>query len=189
MTERPILFSGPMVRAILEDRKTQTRRVVRPALWPAVEESARINGKPAIYMLDYDLPCPYGEIGDTLWVREGFAYAAASLPAERMVYYREDKSTNGWTPARAHLLELVVWRPSIHMPRWASRITLRITDLQIQRVQELTEADARAEGMTIGLAKWEFHEVWDSINCGRGHGWDANPWVWVIAFVRMEPRA
>jgi hypothetical protein len=181
----PILFTGAMVRAIMEGRKTQTRRVVRPALWPAVEESARINGKPAIYMLDYDLPCPYGEIGDALWARETWAYHAdeeGGGPGST-VFYRADGDDGRGSP------HINGWRPSIHMPRWACRITLKITDVRVERVQDTTEADARAEGVTVGLAKWEFHEIWDSINAGRGYGWDVNPWVWAITFERVEAKA
>lgn len=192
MRERPILFSAPMVRAILEGRKTQTRRVVKPqpaGAWAAPGRRA----------------CPYGQAGDRLWVREtwgthdqGFDTAEEST----VVVYRADVDRP--EPKR--------WRPSIHMPRVASRITLEVTGVRVERLHQLSEADALAEGIhriDIGsgyeprysaaprswadavegdpdvqlTASAAFRELWESINGLRS--WLANPWVWVVEFKRL----
>ena len=203
MTEHPILFNSEMVRAILDGRKTQTRRVIKPQPIPATVHplcTANISylGE-GHYSILWDTPkgdgglyrdrdshspflCPYGIPGDRLWVREtwngnrdiGIAYKAT------------DPLMNGCP-----------WRPSIHMPRWASRITLEVTNVQVERVQDISEEDAKAEGVCIhnfsecqrenNLAFWElyrhgFRSLWDSINGKRGYGWDSNPWVWVVKF-------
>lgn len=194
MAEKPILFSGPMVRAILDGRKTQTRRALKPQ--PDDVETAHA-------MLDTARWKP----GDTLWVRETFFVAsrhAYSLPktinpndADEAAYYRADFDRSG-SP---------LWRSSIHMPRWASRITLRVTDARVQRLQDISEADAKAEGIEEidsdfaeickniedsgypnDLPKGSalvafFAHLWDSIN-GAG-SWDANPWVAAITFERI----
>lgn len=159
MIERPILFSGEMVRAILAGRKTQTRRVI----WAI----RRVTG------------CPYGEPGDRLWVRERF-YVQPELWAEghgpQPVEYAADV-------ADPRMVEDYVGKPSIHMPRWASRITLEITGRRMQRVQDISEADAAAEG--VG-SREEFAALWDAINVKRGYAWVTNPLVWVIEFKRAE---
>ena len=167
--ERPILFSGAMVRAILEGRKTQTRRVVKPTSGP------------------HSIEKTIGRPGDLLWVRETWGIHDAD-PAR--AWFRADpgvedcvaKSTAGWK-----------WRPSIHMPRWASRITLRLTDVRVERVQEISADDAIAEGIDRpgtmnpyidgnAMVRAVFRNLWDSINAKRGYGWDVNPWVWVLVF-------
>lgn len=174
--ERPILFSSPMVRALIAGTKTQTRRVVKGE-W---------------------IVCPYGGPGDRLWVRESHwwfkdehdpvtGYYPPKLTAED-VEYRAD----GERPGRS-------WRPSIHMPRWASRITLEITGVRVERLQEISEADARAEGAPpghpsidrvsreFGFADFPrswYGQMWEQIN-GRG-SWAANPWVWVLEFRKLE---
>lgn len=163
MKERPILFSGPMVRAILDGRKTQTRRVVKPR-----------QG-----MLDdwTGLPCPYGKPGDRLWVRETCYF---EQPHGEVIYRADPGSEKALDPEFTGLR----WRPSIHMPRWASRITLEIVNVRVERLQDIRVDDARAEGVT---AKWPVHgfrNLWQSIN-GFG-SWDANPWVWVVEFRNME---
>jgi hypothetical protein len=182
MKERPILFSAPMIRAILEGRKSQTRRVMKG---------------------DYRYPCPYGGTGDRLWVREAlrrntetnkWEYAAdgdvVSLPGG----HPSGAAMIGW----AHHKEGDVC-VSIHMPRWASRITLEITGVRVERVQDISEADAMAEGvggirdMQFAVALGNLHapahrlnyiDLWNEIN-GPG-SWAANPWVWVLTFKRAE---
>ena len=177
--ERPILFSGAMVRAILEGRKTQTRRVVKPTSGPhSIEKTICTPGSLAAFIRHR---CPYGQPGDRLWVRETWGIHDAD-PAR--AWFRADpgvedcvaKSTAGWK-----------WRPSIHMPRWASRITLRLTDVRVERVQDISVSDCIAEGLGYPTddryaAVDNFKPLWDSINAARGYGWDANPWVWVLVF-------
>jgi hypothetical protein len=191
MKERPILFSGPMVRAILEGRKTQTRRVVGPK-WNANVVDARIF-TPGIGVFGCDasvgygdrVQCPYGVPGDRMWVRETWAPhddLAASSKDVGMIYYRADDENYYSTDGR--------WRPSIHMPRWASRITLEITDVRVQRLQEIDYLDAMAEGIpehggNSSDGAWritdKFRELWESINAKRCP-WSSNPWVWAITF-------
>lgn len=211
--ERPIIFSDEMVRAILDGRKTQTRRVVKPhADWGdhphGIDLPAQMD---AFAAPDWrHTHCPYGKPGDRLWGREAHAvvpataYAAShddGVPLPHRVspdghmwaVYRQ-----GWTrcaPGR--------WRPSIHMPRWASRILLEVTDVRVERVQDLSEQDAQAEGVVpadepldvddAGIVTWApshreaFAHLWDSINAKRGYGWASNPWVWVVGFKRVTP--
>ncbi|WP_165856768.1 hypothetical protein [Marinobacter sp. JSM 1782161] len=198
--ERPILMNGEMVRAVLEGRKTQTRRILKPQPW---EEYGSLLG-PSMYaptVIDqhgcehpglevygaytedgeFAVKCPYGKPGDRLWVREAFrSRRVDNLPGD--VAYRADHPGAKTVPnSYGHS-----WKPSIHMPRWASRITLEITDVRVERLQDITESDCDAEG----LAPFEmemiphFKLLWESIN-GAG-SWDANPWVWVIEFRRVE---
>ena len=186
MKERPILFSGPMVRVILDGRKTMTRMVVKPQ--PTVDHGLVFEGIALGKfgaVSDSVIACPYGTIGDRLWVRETWATTeqAGVHPSDAEILYRAtDPDWETWDGWR--------WSPSIFMPRWASRLTLRIMSVSVERVQDITEADAKAEGVvpvpgTEGNShsyRWPFCLLWDSINAGRGFGWDANPWVWVIGF-------
>lgn len=176
--ERPILFSGAMVQAILEGRKTQTRRVVKPAA-PFVSTDSGLDIQWALG----DLHCPYGKPGDRLWVRETWAQFHNA-----MIYAA--------TPA---MITVDKWKPSIHMPRWASRITLEIKSVRVERIQDISLNDAVAEGMRIrdtdGGHVFEmgfdayvspldaYRELWDSINAKRGFGWEKNPWCWAIEFI------
>ena len=173
MKEYPIIFSGPMVRAILDGRKTQTRRVIKPQ---PKGEFCRYGFHMPTQAIWTDLTvvsCPYGQPGDLLWVRETFAAAGD----QSWVEYRADCDS-----------KVIRWRPSIHMPRSASRLTLRITDVRVQRVQEISEEDARAEGTTgLAGAMTGFPYLWESINAKRGYGWNTNPWVWAISFERIMP--
>ncbi len=187
MNEKPILFSAPMVRAIIEGRKTMTRRVVKPqhCFAPSMRqgESAWNN-------------CPYGQPGDTLWVRETWAIG----DRDNDVLYAADPSwnVNGVAvppPVNKGTVHAGNWRPSIYMPRWASRITLEVTAVRVERLQEITEDDARAEGVALGIdgqtGRLEsggaaFLKLWDSINAERGYGWTVNPWVWVVSFKLQE---
>jgi len=207
MRERWILFSGAMVRAILDGRKTQTRRVIKPQPDNTLGSFASLLGQ----------RCPYGQPGDRLWVREMWRLVRvnAGTNCEFLdVQYRAgfavrsrencvDMAANQLTSAKWEMGERCAfdrWRPSIHMPRWASRITLEVTGIRVDRVQDVSEADARAEGVTAtyGTARqddekrWradhraEFAKLWDAINAKRGYGWDTNPWVWVVEFRRVD---
>lgn len=233
MKERPILFSGEMVRAILDGRKTQTRRLIKPQPEPLYSkvvdhfkyssgENWRLDGwyptsrsgvqgawKPDHYR------CPYGISGDRLWVRETwnllecYGTEFGGAPYEWDIYegkIPKKKPQSPYTPGYdfPHSGMLIgycatsedpetdgPWRPSIHMPRWASRITLEVTDVRVERVRSITENAAYAEG--IGLdprlphpIAW-FRDLWDYLYSSRGLGWDANPWVWVIEFRRIKP--
>ena len=190
MKERPIIFSWEMVRAILDGQKTQTRRVITPA---------HLDLK--IKILEGELLSPYGYPCDRLWVRETWRAEELVISGLDVIRYQAD---NHYRPIEnnqeAADLWMAVhkegnpWRPSIFMPRWASRITLEIINIRPERLQEISEVDAKAEGVgawhnTIGgtIYKPEFRFLWDSINAERGYGWEANPWVWVIEFKRIMP--
>lgn len=250
MTERPILFSGAMVRAILDGRKTQTRRVVKLP-WKVESE---IGGRPFRIHRDqcgvddcdfrhtddprddetldcggYELDLEgraarslYGAPGDRLWVRETWGLPPSydpkkhgdlkSMPRIGPVCFAADYTTPdgalrpAWDGGK--------WRPSIHMPRWASRLTLEVTWVRVERLQAISEEDAKAEGarhfpdlpvgpighyspprwsmeapentdQCLGSPRWAFANLWQKLN-GAG-SWDANPWVWVITFKRVTP--
>jgi hypothetical protein len=181
MKERPILFSGPMVRAILDGSKTQTRRIFKgttehkgPYNPAYMETHQQANGWGSI--------CPYGTPGDRLWVRETWAvqheYDAAA-PSEIGASAR-------WHYAATEDLGGLRKRPSIFLPRRGSRILLEITDVRVQRLQEISEEDARAEGCEpFAYPRDRFHGLWDTIH-GSG-AWHANPWIWAITFRRIQP--
>ncbi len=202
MKERPILFSAPMVRAILDGRKTQTRRVVKGVRGDnsLVLKKSTIK-KMGITTHVMDAPkhelCPYGKTGDQLWVRETFAKTD-----NKGIFFRADELSEADMCAN----EIYKWTPSIHMPRMASRIDLEITGVRVERLQNITEEDAIAEGIfkskfdkyfhsTIHPVKgtyqcWvsarqAFEMLWKSIN--GADSWDANPWVWGIEFKRIRP--
>lgn len=214
-----------MVRAILDGRKTQTRRIVKPQ--PVGTSVTHNNDRTQWFGWEHGitgeaLRCPYGVPGDRLWVREAWrAHVAADTIAPRnllhvawddpdkaRIAYEEDPSALG-TSSWAHRGR---YRPSIHMPRWASRITLEVTDVRVQRLNDISEEDAMAEGvrrvtkdgMTEKFCVYDkgdysstpwaemprrprdvFAGLWESIN-GPG-AWDANPWVWTITFKRVTP--
>jgi hypothetical protein len=201
MKYRPVLFSGPMVRALLAGTKTQTRRVVKPQPIFYGENSPfarainpEIIGKPwmpvgGVYQDRW--PCKYGSIGDRLWVRETWrCFGGREYEYQKhqgSIRYRADAE-----PVEAICNE---WRPSIFMPRWACRIELEITLIRVERLNEISEEDAIKEGAVQwwleserlpvhGLAKNCFRLLWESIN-GNG-SWDLNPWVWVIEFKKLE---
>jgi len=197
MKEHPILFSGEMVRAILEGRKTQTRRVIKPqppegSWWDAESGLFHLAGSKLGVMRH----CPYGVPGDHLWVRETHHidhYPAETLDAQGnpgTVHYRADTDiiSQSWDGQ---------WRLSIFMPRWASRITLLVTGVRVEQVQDISEDDARAEGIPLVNGhypdyenpgnRWDtpgasFISLWDSINRKRGYSWQSNPWVWAVTF-------
>lgn len=143
MKERPILFSGEMVRAILEGRKTQTRRVIKPQPDSARNSVFVKSGFETKH--GYEIKCPYGQPGDRLWVRETWGLWDTDPkdgPERAKIFYRA-------TDENRRDLRYQRWRPSIHMPRWASRINLEITNIRIERVQDITEEDAKAEGLFL----------------------------------------
>lgn len=225
MKSRPIIFSGEMVRAILDGRKTQTRRVVKPRgrlsrnlsadtvdvrhvfgnRWQEMFVPGRVDGlnpenlpvTGKAWMVD----CPYGTVGDRLWVRETWAPlpgGRAEKPEDCM--YRADPMFKPSGPGDFAW----IWKPSIYMPRWASRITLEITAVRVERLQCITEEDAKKEGITCTMDAcnrpiWgphgpqigfcgspvdAYHGLWESIH-GPG-SWSLNPWVWVLEFKRVE---
>lgn len=196
MKERPIIFTGLMVQAILAGRKTQTRRACKELIGqpecnvrfdPPSQQWQRY-GAGGVWLA---LPCPYGIPGDLLWVRETWAQWTDGECAECCVYKADGKPANeNFGP----------WRSPIHMPRWASRLTLEVTDVRVERVQEISTADAIAEGMLddgggeyaidgMSVAQVRFMDLWDSLNVKRGFGWDVNPWVWVVTFRKVKADA
>lgn len=194
MKERPILFSGPMVRAILAGQKTQTRRIVRLPAWFA-DEFTVFGGE-----IQKEVECPYGVTGDRLWVRETFTphYFDDGRPG-----YRAD-----WNTRASDVASEPRWRPSIFMPRELSRITLDIASVRVERLQNISEDDARAEGVSsdadmlralrhvrgaaavravpsrLHSARNNFAALWDEIN-GERAPWSSNPWVWAVSFARV----
>jgi hypothetical protein len=188
MKERPILFSAPMVRSLLDGCKTQTRRIVKRHV--LVTE------------------CPYGWVGDRLWVRETFAPNAG----DEMAFMRWEFDSCGPKPEIHFAADggdphISRWRPSIHMPRWASRILLEIVSVRVEQLQDISDEDCLAEGIHAirheGDGMYYHHErtyadpdnwchpddayraLWNQIN-GAG-SWDANPWVWAVEFKRVMP--
>jgi hypothetical protein len=226
MKERPILFNGEMVRAIREGRKTQTRRVIKnhPGYsfeigtyhktltdrngeqYPACNETFGIFAEDGSWSIE----CPLGNVGDRLWVRESFLelrkehFHEPGRPRDTFIEYLNRR--NGV----AYMADTAIgsdgddirkeygyrWRPSIHMPRWASRITLEITGVWVERLNDISEADAAAEGCDgkcpvgnipmyqSGPFVYHYAQLWESIN--GSDSWSANPWVWVITFQKVE---
>lgn len=206
MKERPILFSGEMVRAILDRCKTQTRRIVKPQHIPATARTLRWENQDA-EELTHVARCPFGSPGDRLWVKESFLpcnggpckTADASYVCLRdgtQKYRRGNLIPWGDGPPPKWEATYHKFKPSIHMPRWASRLTLEIVAVRVERLQAISGADAAAEGCPEMLGGeyavdgmdsrvvW-FRDLWERIN-GRG-SWAANPWVWVVEFKRATP--
>lgn len=178
MSEHPILFSGEMVRAILEGRKTQTRRVIQPQ---PIEPLSIKQSSAGLVVFDRDkMRCPYGMAGDCLWVRETFETDLRNLKS-----FKDGEGV--WYSADGNVPFAVgsQWKkhPAIHMPRWASRITLEIVKVRVERLHSITPVGVLAEGCSA--FEHEFKPLWDSINAKRGYGWDADPWVWVIEFKKV----
>ena len=206
MKERPILFSGEMVRAILEGRKTQTRRIPnrQPLDWCTRFEPAPFEGagKPGKWLQMTEdafsirgwCKCAYGQPGDRLWVRETWAHDDMNCKDVHCgnidhVWYRalENPIVADSFAGDAH------WRPSIFMPRWASWITLEIVNIRVERLQEISESNAEAEGVDFIPSapaaldhRTAFAGLWNKINAKRGYSWESNPWVWAIEFKRVE---
>ena len=237
MKERPILFSGPMVRAILDGHKTQTRRVVIPQPWindVGQWQWEHKKGQHVAFHPDLDEQhypgtklqhvCPYGVPSTRLWVRETFVLESnlglaglaeypppfgdtrpvqwVDMPDEGLVWSQPHYRATDPVPDLAYDDRddpHCRWRPSIHMPRWASRITLEVEAVRVERLQEIDAYDAKAEGCDMHPGSrdkqqsWEqevleeYEALWDILNAKRGYGWDTNPWVWVIGFKRVSP--
>lgn len=233
MTERGMIFNGEMVRAILDGRKTQTRRPIKWKQTRFTEIGEREDGskwpwsEDAEHACDFWHPCPFGAVGDRIWVRETWAtlgnedgccidwegnLCKGDERSAARIYRASCEQRPGdcglwsipddayWKPhTKEHKFE-GTWRPSIHMPRWASRILLEITDVRVERLNAISQEDAQAEGME--LTGWRptysdpdsggevmtpydnFAELWSSIY--GDESWKANPWVWVISFKRVE---
>lgn len=210
MKERPILFSGAMVRAILEGRKTQTRRVVKDPICTNKEIYADAG---LTWYGNFGLrkPCKFGDIGDRLWVRETAKYKRYGGlwvfdvfdHAEANVIYEADKESKYFMLDSDTMKKFKEGKkPSIFMPRWASRITLEIVSVRVESLVDISEHDAKAEGIEqdenklfkcyTPKAGWlaiddpveSYKTLWDSIN-GMG-SWYDNPWVWVIEFKKVE---
>jgi hypothetical protein len=217
VTERPIIFSAAMARAILASDKTQTRRVVKGA--PVGPDSYVLGIYKGVWGIhaNLDAPaafrarCPYGEAGTRLWVREtcraverpdgqdGVAYAAddAFVPIDDT-----HEAAKAWIKLNAYRGQEGTTVPAIHMPRWASRITLEVTDVRIERLHQLTALDAFAEGIQgAGDGGFQsdaaghhysadpveaFAGLWESLTGPHGYGWDANPFCWIVNFRRLE---
>jgi hypothetical protein len=212
--ERPITFTTEMTAAIRESRKTQTRRVVKDpnkhppshpmsihqmqAVYPAAESGFIFwypdhDGLAEFTKKQYKngIHCPYGLPGDRLWVRETFwrGYTGYCEPeagewtqvATRNIEYIEERHTSGYNRYGHYMRKM----PSIFMPRWASRLTLEVMSVRVERLNDITAEDAIAEGILVGPSegkRYAFSQLWDSINAKRGYGWDVNPWVWVVTF-------
>ncbi|RUF78477.1 hypothetical protein IPC825_25075 [Pseudomonas aeruginosa] len=221
MKERPILFTGPMVRAIIEGRKTVTRRVMK---YQPHEDASVTVGNYNVTVVDRHgeqqpgpeafgawwsdgergCICPHGEPGDRLWVREAWAadaqvdaIAPSDLSQGEPIWYPADLSVR---QTGCSMISKGRVRPSIHMPRWASRILLEITAVRVERLQDISKEQAKAEGVRdAGEGSFDvedskhfaadpresFASLWSSIN-GES-SWDANPWVWVVEFKRVTP--
>ena len=219
MTDRPIIFSAPMIRALLDGRKTQTRRILKDGPdgeW-FVDPNPRGDGLAWVApegVPSIPIRLPY-DPGDRLWCRETWSgdwFFHDTPPSERKSNCLDGSPHDKrdiwyWADGSPEYGDWEKPRPSIHMPRWASRLTLVVTDVRVQRVQEISEDDAEAEGaghcdMCNGVG-WlnnnpdggeecpccgggsygeDFADLWDSINAKRGFGWDANPWVAAISF-------
>jgi len=200
--ERPIIFNGESVRAILDGRKTMTRRVVKPQPHAGVRHSPGGgaledgHGRP--------LRCPYGQPGDRLWVREMWRLECPyddDAPSDlfpgdvSFIDYKADAMADRLiTPGFAGR-----WRSSLHMPRWACRLVLEVEEVRVERLQEISDEDCEAEGVRPSIdgrggSDWRddesgwrrtFRHLWDELNADRGFPWSDNPWVWVVSF-RVE---
>ena len=207
MKETGIIMSGNHPKLILDGIKTQTRRVIKPQpfmgggnasaehpsygwFWKKLYQSW--EGEEDFFKRLVE-QCPYGQVGDRLWVRETWAYQEIEMGSysDRKVIYKSDNPNE---------MERENWKPSIHMFRKDSRITLEITEVRVERVQEIDSWDCIHEGIhqkyhspvyNIITDKpnkrliTDFHNLWDSLNAKRGYGWEVNPWVWVISFKEL----
>ena len=208
MKERGMIFNGEMVRAILDGRKTQTRRPIKWKQTRFTEIGEREDGskwpwsEDAEHACDFWHPCPFGAVGDRIWVRETFqgplfdydlmdSYCKDPTPFEKpefCVYKADGVPAPEFYDADDELH--CCWRPSIHMPRWASRILLEITGVRVERLKSISDRDALREGCSTADMKSGdcvadvFARLWASIY--GDESWNSNPWVWVIDFKRIE---
>lgn len=237
MKEIPILFSGAMVRALLDGSKSQTRRIVKLphqnplGEWQATTVGGEFGGRlstgetiplqGAIWHTRTGdcLMSPHGSPGDRLYVRETWSADFASNYPFEPVWYAADNDrryeidvvdgVRGIYSPESHAHIPFRWRPSIHMPRAMSRITLEVTGVRVERLQDISEADAIAEGIesfktddadlqdmwrdyyedggASGNPIGSYMSLWDTLNAERGYGWDGDPWVWVVEFKRIKP--
>ena len=223
MKERPLIFTGESVRAILAGRKTQTRRVIKPqpvrdaTAWAIYWERANHEGQygPSAWSLNEHVPpdvllhSPYGVPGDRLWVRETWCEAAPEhrdVSGVRQAFHRANSAKDRGGEGEAIRQEYIrlgypyKWKSPMFMPRWASRLLLEVVAVRVERLQSITDADAKAEGASgrlVMFTRWpgredpgdwtaqeEFESAWEQIN-GKRHPWSSNPWVWVIEFKRI----
>lgn len=178
--EHPIIFSTEMVQAILDDRKTQTRRIIKN---PQQYQGLMMEDEAEDW-------CPYGKIDDLLWLRETWfptRFDFKFLKSTLFIKYKADNNFDPCTDCYGRS-----WKPSIHMPKWAARIWLRIINVNIERLQEIRPEDIQSEGINVDLNKYRnvaymsFASLWDSLNSKRGYPWGSNPWVWVIEFEKYD---
>lgn len=227
MKESPVLFKSEMINAIIAGTKTQTRRVItKPNEVVFSKQLYPVQNVPDHLMNAWDiwLKCPYGQVGNNLWVRETWAqlcnhpdlgceYEGFFCDSECKYFqieYRADTNNpypGEWPKEEAKgNPDAPKWKPSIHMPKKYCRLWLKVLSVKVERVQEISVDDIMAEGVEdgyfapIGIPEEEHKkladhimiqrwiELWDSINKKRGYGWDANPWVWVIEFEKLEGR-
>ncbi len=207
VVERPILFTGRLVRKILADEKNQTRRIMNPQpvqdpdfsggwAWKTKRTETALQ---SINEGFYPEVCPYGRPGDLLWVRESFVIGMKGrkpeLGEKPSVWYRADDNENLlWTDEAGTTSFEVPWKPSIHMPRSVCRLVLELVSVRVERLQDISEGDARAEGAEIAPGNVQspdkesyrgaFAFMWNRINSERG-SWSDNPWVWVLSFRRI----
>lgn len=227
MKERPIIFSGEMVKAILDSKKTMTRRLIKfkdfttdsitPLHIELVEGRYCLFNERNGWLVGYP-KCPYGKVGDRLWVREIWiqGYDDPLIESEGddenavSIIYKADgkeeyrtcsaETAENWGDFSADS-EMVGFKSPIHMPRWASRILLEITDIRVERLNDISEEDAIKEGMPPSHASIDrismqhgfnsfsqscFAQLWDSLNDKKGYQWSSNPWVWVIEFKKVQ---
>lgn len=193
MKEKPILLNTEMVKAILDGRKTQTRRVIKSQptgkfynyghVTEGLHKSkcyrhgAFFTGDDSGFPWTEHHICPYGSPGGELWVRETWFNDA--IFGKPILYYRANGEFNEQFKVNIHNKDELKWKPSIFMPRWASRIQLLIKDIRVERVQDISPENCLEEGVR---SPTEFIGLWDSINEKRGFGWSVDPWVWVVEF-------
>jgi len=222
LKEHPILFSGEMVKAILDERKTQTRRLIKPqpywrerdlnslsaAGWHWADGHSELSHwhEEQAFASALSRFCPYGQVGSALWVREThyrFGHwnknGLTKIGKQKWTFKVENREVKYFDNApekveRGKMAHGWFKRPSIFMPRWASRITLEITGIRVERVQDISTEDCIAEGLSSTLREYDaevdlkhkYRALWDSINAKRGYSWESNPRVWIIEFKRVQ---
>lgn len=219
MKQTPIIFSGEMVRATLDDLKTQTRRLnglkrvnTEPSRWELVylSDSGEATFRHQLGAV-VKIQCPYGQPGDQLWVRETWGvgrWGDRKKPSE-LLDYASGSFKTFYRASTPNVPYVNRWRPSIYLPKWAARIWRELTKVRVERLQDISENDAKAEGVTPGKVlesggnpfkqniarlgplkqgtyRGAFIALWNELNAKRGHGWDTNPWAWALTFKRAE---
>jgi len=198
MNEKPIIFKPEMVKAILEGTKTVTRRVIKTPPCEIHEQGDFITvTKPRKFKDEYARFCPYEpyHVGDILWVRETWSIHPLTKPdnlselgyCSACTACKKRKGKYIYKASFPKSYPCTGWKPSIHMKREAARIFLEIKSVSVGRLQDITDADAHAEGMdSPSYPIIQFKDLWEEINAKRGYSWDSNPWVWVIEFRRID---